>query len=65
MRRRAGHGSGPEQAAVRAAGLRGVLDTELQPGFRWIEMTPADGGATLALVKSSGDLPFGIDTDTT
>ena len=38
------------------------LDTELQPGFRWIEMTPADGGPALALVKSSDDLPTGIDT---
>ena len=62
MRRRAGHGSGPEQAAVRAVGFAVSLDTGLQPGFRWIEMTPADGGPALALVKSSDDLPTGIDT---
>lgn len=43
-------------------GLAVSLDTELQPGFRWIEMTPAAGGSALALVKSSDELPTGVDT---
>jgi hypothetical protein len=38
------------------------MDTELQPGFRWIEMTLGDEGAVVALVKSAADLPAGIDT---
>ena len=43
-------------------GLAVSFDAELQPGFRWVEMTPGDAGAALALVKSGDDLPTGIDT---
>ena len=52
----------------RTAALFGELgfavrfDQELQPGFRWLELGPADGGALLALVQAGDDLPAGIDT---
>jgi catechol 2,3-dioxygenase-like lactoylglutathione lyase family enzyme len=38
------------------------MDAELQPGFRWIEMTLPDGGASIALVTTGPELPTGIDT---
>ncbi len=38
------------------------MDAELQPGFRWIEMELAGGGASLALVPTGPELPAGIDT---
>jgi hypothetical protein len=38
------------------------MDTELQPGFRWIEMTLADSDTTLALIRCGEELPAGIDT---
>jgi hypothetical protein len=38
------------------------MDTELQPGFRWIEMTLADGEASVSLVGAGPELPAGIDT---
>ena len=43
-------------------GLQTRLDTELQPGFRWIEMALADGPTSLALVQTGQQLPVGIDT---
>ena len=43
-------------------GFTTTLDTELQPGFRWIEMSLPDGGTTLSLVKGGDTLPTGIDT---
>ena len=38
------------------------FDAELQPGFRWIELTPLSGGPALALVATGDQLPTGIDT---
>jgi catechol 2,3-dioxygenase-like lactoylglutathione lyase family enzyme len=38
------------------------MDTELQPGFRWIEMELAVGEPSLALVRTGPELPTGIDT---
>jgi hypothetical protein len=38
------------------------MDTELRPGFRWIEMDLPGGEASLALVRTGPDLPTGIDT---
>jgi hypothetical protein len=38
------------------------MDAELRPGFRWIEMEPAAGGTSLALVQAGPELPTGIDT---
>ena len=43
-------------------GLKTGLDTELQPGFRWIEMTLPDTPTSLALVQTGPELPAGIDT---
>jgi hypothetical protein len=43
-------------------GLTTTLDVELQPGFRWIEMSPPSGGATISLVRRGPDLAAGIDT---
>jgi catechol 2,3-dioxygenase-like lactoylglutathione lyase family enzyme len=43
-------------------GLQTGLDTELQPGFRWIEMTLPDTPTSLALVQTGPELPTGIDT---
>ena len=37
------------------------MDTELQPGFRWIEMGLAVG-ASVSLVRSGPELPTGVDT---
>ena len=33
------------------------MDTELRPGFRWIEMNLAGGGASIALVRTGPELP--------
>jgi hypothetical protein len=38
------------------------IDTELQPGFRWIEMAAPSGGTTVSLVRAGPELPTGIDT---
>jgi len=43
-------------------GLRTTFDAELQPGFRWIEVSFPGGDVTLSLVASGDDLPAGIDT---
>ena len=43
-------------------GLETRLDTELQPGFRWIEMAAPTGGTTVSLVRAGPELPAGIDT---
>jgi catechol 2,3-dioxygenase-like lactoylglutathione lyase family enzyme len=43
-------------------GLQTRLDTELQPGFRWIEMALTDTPTSLALVQTEPQLPAGIDT---
>jgi catechol 2,3-dioxygenase-like lactoylglutathione lyase family enzyme len=39
-----------------------TMDAELQPGFRWIELTPPAGGTSIALVLTGHELPTGIDT---
>jgi catechol 2,3-dioxygenase-like lactoylglutathione lyase family enzyme len=43
-------------------GLTATMDAELQPGFRWIELTFPAGGALIALVRTGDELPTGIDT---
>jgi catechol 2,3-dioxygenase-like lactoylglutathione lyase family enzyme len=43
-------------------GFSTTMDAELQPGFRWIELTPSAGGAPIALVPTGPLLPTGIDT---
>jgi catechol 2,3-dioxygenase-like lactoylglutathione lyase family enzyme len=43
-------------------GLETRVDSELQPGFRWIELGFPNGEATISLVAAGPDLPAGIDT---
>lgn len=43
-------------------GFATTMDAELQPGFRWIELTPPAGGTSIALVTTGPELPTGIDT---
>jgi len=43
-------------------GLTATMDTELQPGFRWIELALPGRGTTLSLVTTGDALPAGIDT---
>jgi hypothetical protein len=43
-------------------GFSASMDTELQPGFRWIEMDLAGGDTSVALVRTGPELPAGIDT---
>jgi catechol 2,3-dioxygenase-like lactoylglutathione lyase family enzyme len=43
-------------------GLGTTFDAELQPDFRWIEMSFPGGDVTLSLAPSGNDLPAGIDT---
>ena len=38
------------------------MDTELRPGFRWIEMNLPAGEASVSLVLTGAELPTGIDT---
>jgi len=50
------------KALFEQLGLQVSLDTELQPGFRWIELTPGTSPTSLALVAAAPQLPAGIDT---
>jgi catechol 2,3-dioxygenase-like lactoylglutathione lyase family enzyme len=43
-------------------GFTTTMDTELQPGFRWIELAPPAGGTLISLVSTGEELPTGIDT---
>jgi predicted enzyme related to lactoylglutathione lyase len=49
------------KALFEQLGFTVSMDTELQPGFRWIEMDLA-GEASISLVRTGPDLPCGIDT---
>ncbi|HEX4490278.1 MAG TPA: glyoxalase [Acidimicrobiia bacterium] len=50
------------QAALARLGFSVAMDAELRPGFRWIEMAPADGEPSIALVLTGPELPTGVDT---
>jgi catechol 2,3-dioxygenase-like lactoylglutathione lyase family enzyme len=50
------------KALLEGLGFATTMDAELQPGFRWIELAPADAGTTIALVAAGEELPAGIDT---
>lgn len=50
------------KAFFEGMGFTTTMDAELQPGFRWIELAPATGGPSLALVAAGDDVPTGIDT---
>jgi catechol 2,3-dioxygenase-like lactoylglutathione lyase family enzyme len=43
-------------------GFTTTMDTQLQPGFRWVELTPPGGGTSIALVMTGNELQTGIDT---
>jgi hypothetical protein len=43
-------------------GFTTTMDAELQPGFRWIELSPPAGGTSISLVMTGAELPTGIDT---
>ena len=50
------------RALLEGFGFNTTMDVELQPGFRWVELAPADASTTLALVAAGDELPAGIDT---
>jgi len=50
------------KALYERLGFEARLDTELQPGFRWIELTLPAGGTTISLVAAGDELPAGVDT---
>ena len=50
------------KALFEGFGLETRLDTELQPGFRWIELALGDSPTSLALVATGPGLPVGVDT---
>ena len=50
------------KALFERLGLEVSMDEELQPGFRWLELGLADGGASVSLVQVGEELPTGIDT---
>lgn len=50
------------KALFERLGLTSSFDAELQPGFRWIELSPDGGRTVLALVPGDEELPVGIDT---
>lgn len=49
-------------ALFQQLGFEVRMDAELQPGFRWIEVGPAGGGTSLALVPAGEGIPAGGDT---
>src|SRR4051795_7322872 len=43
-------------------GFETRFDADVNVGFRWIEMIPPGGGATLSVVATTEALPTGLDT---
>jgi hypothetical protein len=43
-------------------GFETRFDADVNVGFRWIDMAPPGGAATLSLVASTDALPVGVDT---
>jgi catechol 2,3-dioxygenase-like lactoylglutathione lyase family enzyme len=43
-------------------GFETRFDSELQEGFRWVELVPPGAVTSIALVTSGDELPTGIDT---
>ena len=41
-------------------GLQVVRDAEMGPGMRWVEVAPAGGGTTIALIAADSGFPPGI-----
>jgi catechol 2,3-dioxygenase-like lactoylglutathione lyase family enzyme len=43
-------------------GFQTRFDAEVSVGFRWIDMAPPGGGASLSVIAAGDALPTGIDT---
>ena len=43
-------------------GFTTSFDADLGGGFRWVDLTAADGGCRLSLVRAGDGLPAGVDT---
>ena len=43
-------------------GFETRFDADVNVGFRWIDMAPVGGGATLSVIASTDELTTGIDT---
>ena len=43
-------------------GFETRFDADVNVGFRWIDMAPPGGGATLSVIAAGDVLPTGIDT---
>jgi catechol 2,3-dioxygenase-like lactoylglutathione lyase family enzyme len=50
------------KSVLEQLGFTVSMDTELQPGFRWIEMDLPAGDVSVSLVRTGPELPTGIDT---
>jgi hypothetical protein len=50
------------KALLEQLGFHPRLDSELQPGFRWVELGVPGADTTLSLVRTGDDLPCGVDT---
>jgi len=50
------------KSVLEQLGFTVSMDTELQPGFRWIEMDLPAGHVSVSLVRTGPKLPTGIDT---
>ena len=47
---------------VDTLGFAPGMDAELQPGFRWIEVSPPGSPVSVALVAAGDTYPSGVDT---
>ena len=47
---------------LEALGFETRFDAEVNVGFRWIDMAPPGGGASLSVIAASDAQPAGIDT---
>jgi hypothetical protein len=50
------------KSMLEGLGFQTRLDTELQPGFRWVELQLPGAATTVSLVRAGEQLPAGIDT---
>jgi predicted enzyme related to lactoylglutathione lyase len=50
------------KSVLEQLGFMVSMDTQLQPGFRWIEMDLPAGHVSVSLVRTGPELPTGIDT---
>ena len=50
------------KALLESLGFEIRFDSELQEGFRWVELVPPGGDTSIALVTTGDELPTGVDT---